>query len=631
MHFVQGDDRPLDCHWTADTSVLERIGLGGSTRPSQAKARASIVAAAVLERQGQDRRISYSRSRDWYGERDRYTGLPLTRDLVCNFIDEMADRGLVHNTVAPPNSHKHPDPTKRLQSAFRASDDLMSLIGDTPLKHRGPRAHVIMRDEFDDLWDLLPSTEQARRAIADIEAVNKGMRPIKIDVDPAADPANWCRSGYHLRARKVAKDGTETWSVVTPTDPEVVRIFGRGRMDCHGRIYGFWQNLPKERRKELRINGEIIVEPDFACLHPTLLYAMKGIRLDYDPYDTGSFPRDHGKLALNIGINCKKGLKGAVDTLMFKDGWKESRSYTKRLVDDIAARNEPIKEFIGSDAGVRLMGIDSRMALDVLKRCHKDGVAVLPVHDSFGTGRSNEGIVTAHMEQVLEETRVRLSGTSSMGSGQIRRQTPRGGRGAPSSPLPAEPVESPRAEPVETLPPEAAPSLAEPRGCLPAEPLVPSVAEPTCYPAPRGSENLPPSRVAPTRGPSTPGARPGSLPGTRDPILVPEPGPVSRPALAVPETLTLHIPPEVLLVTHAPRPAFPASPHWTIWRPDGTCHKGHRMFLEAEALIAAGHDPFKPVGNVAPGLGNASRGVVGTDPSAYTVGTPRSGTSCTTA
>jgi hypothetical protein len=637
MTFVQGDDRPLDCHWTADVGIIEKAGMTVPSRRGEAQAKASILACAVLERLGQNRRISYSRNRNFYGD-GRYGTMGLSHRLVTGTIDAMETMGLVWHAKQEPGAHRKKVP---MQSSFWASDKLVSLIGDTPLKHRGPRAHVIMRDEFDELWDLLPDTERARRAIAEIDTVNAALRQILVDIDPEADPADWVRGPYHLKARKVKESGKTTWTTVTPTDPEVVRIFGRGRLDCHGRLYGWWQSLPKARRAELRIDGEITIEPDFASLHPNLLYALEGIVLGHEPYiaDLKRWSRKDGKLALNVAINAPT-IQGAVQALLKKrhdhgdDGkpkWTHGPASTRALIERLMEVNAPIAKHIGSDAGVRLMGIDSRMCLDVMKRCRKDQVPVLPVHDSFRCRNSDGAIVTGHMAAVMVETRVRLSSTRSMVSGRaVLQMLPEAAAPCaelPSS-LPPEAVEIPPAKPGEIYLEEPAPLVAERRDALPAEPLVPSVAEPAGYLGPRGSETFPPRELAPSRGPSTRRARPGSPSGSRAPIPVPEPRPVSRHSLAAPETLTLHIAPEVLLVTNTSRPAFPASPHWTIWRPDGTCHKGHRMFLEAEAeaLIAAGHNPFKVVGKVAPGLGNGGCGIVGTDPSAYTVGTPLSGT-----
>ncbi len=49
----------------------------------------------------------------------------------------------------------------------------------------------------------------------------------------------------------------------------------------------------------------------------------------------------------------------------------------------VEKRNPVIRSFLGSDAGIDLMAIDSRMALDVVKGCAKLSIPVLPVHDSF--------------------------------------------------------------------------------------------------------------------------------------------------------------------------------------------------------------------------------------------------------
>ena len=46
-----------------------------------------------------------------------------------------------------------------------------------------------------------------------------------------------------------------------------------------GRAYGRWQDLPKNRRLQLRIEGEPVAEPDFAQMHASVLYAQRGLPL----------------------------------------------------------------------------------------------------------------------------------------------------------------------------------------------------------------------------------------------------------------------------------------------------------------------------------------------------------------
>ncbi len=152
--------------------------------------------------------------------------------------------------------------------------------------------------------------------------------------------------------------------------------------------------LPKDRRGELLLNGEVLIEQDFAQPAPLSPLRDEGIKLDFDPYDVWAFPRAEAKLALNIGFNCKRGLEGS------------PAPYGPRglgaglpLHDQARARGRgpqrthPRVPRVGR--GVMLMGIDSRMCLDVLKGCRKAGNAALPVHDSFQF-RRRRGLRSGH-------------------------------------------------------------------------------------------------------------------------------------------------------------------------------------------------------------------------------------------
>ncbi|WP_200931850.1 hypothetical protein [Methylobacterium sp. Leaf85] len=382
--------------------------------------------------------VSFSRSRNWYANRE--ANGDLTYDNVIHAMKTGVDAGLFEEDRARQGAHLDEVPR---QSRFRATPLLIERLGDARFEHLRPASSIIMRDEAG-VTVAIPDTERAQRIRKEADGLNEWLSGMRVEVSPDASPEDWQRSRHHLRARKV-KDGVETWACALPTpSPEIVRIFGRGRFDCHGRLYGWWQSLPKDRRAELLINGELTVEPDFAMLHPTLLYAMVGATMPRDVYDTGEHERDHGKLALNIGINAKGGLKGAVDALMWRDGWTGTRTYTQGLVDAIAELNAPIAGFLGSDAGVRLMGIDSAMAVEVMKRCRKADIACLPVHDSFRVAAKSGNQVTAIMADVLDATFTRISSGTSTTKRQIILQVPRAGAAAlaASPPVPA-PVGAP--------------------------------------------------------------------------------------------------------------------------------------------------------------------------------------------
>ena len=71
-----------------------------------------------------------------------------------------------------------------------------------------------------------------------------------------------------------------------------------------GRFYGPWpQSVPKEYRPDLLMDGQPTVEPDYRELHPTLLYALEGKRLDGGAYDVDGWPRRLVKVAFNVVLN----------------------------------------------------------------------------------------------------------------------------------------------------------------------------------------------------------------------------------------------------------------------------------------------------------------------------------------
>ncbi|MCJ2035528.1 hypothetical protein [Methylobacterium sp. J-068] len=323
---------------------------------------------------------------------------------------------MIEEMRSKPGSHL----THGFQSRVIATDKLIRLAQGVDLLHVGTRCPIVLKDEAGTRVDFR-ETAQTRRLVAEVEDINSYLGTIEVGISADANPDDWQHTQHHIRARKI-KDGRETWTCVRPTpSPEVFRVFGRGRWDRHGRWYGWWQNLPKSRRAELLINGEICIEPDFACLHPTLLYAMRGIVLQHDPYELQGWDRSAGKLALNVSINAPT-LNSAIQALLKKrrdvkgDGspaWPYGPAETRRIVEAVKKANPAIAGDIGSDAGIRLMAVDSRMAQQVMTRCRAEAIPVLPVHDSFVAPGSRKAAVTAIMGDVLAHTISTISPVSS--------------------------------------------------------------------------------------------------------------------------------------------------------------------------------------------------------------------------
>lgn len=422
------DARALDFHWRAE-DLSAAAGLTELGRSSYKRARASVLASLVLAADSDRPWVSYSRSRDFYAAEGRYEGTDYSYSNVRLAVAELGEAGMIDEMRSAPGSHL----THGYQSRMLATDKLMALAEGVDLTYAGTRCPIVLKDEAGSRIDFR-ETAQTRRLTREVEEVNSYLGGIQVGIRADANPNDWQHTPHHIRARKI-KDGRETWTCVRPTPtPEVYRVFGRGRWDRHGRWYGWWQSLPKERRREFLINNEFCVEPDFACLHPTLLYGLRGVALQHDPYEIKGWDRSSGKLALNVAINAST-MNSAVAALLKKRGvekadgspaWLYGPSETLRIIEAVKRLNPAIAGDIGSDAGIRLMAIDSGMAHRVMKRSQAAGIPLLPVHDSFIAPRSRGMEVTGIMNDVLTETISTISPSRSKTSDQSIRYTPSG-------------------------------------------------------------------------------------------------------------------------------------------------------------------------------------------------------------
>jgi hypothetical protein len=173
------------------------------------------------------------------------------------------------------------------------------------------------------------------------------------------------------------------------------RIFARGQMDLGGRFYGgWWQNIPKDYRRYITINGCQTVEVDFSTLHPTLLFLENKLDPPVDFYDLGlktegnpSFEPDAEQYEIK-----RKIIKGFANALINDERGvhKLDKEAVARLgmesaeLRDLLIKTHPVfAKAIKSDAGVRYQFIDSRIAESVMMKLLKQNIVCLCVHDSF--------------------------------------------------------------------------------------------------------------------------------------------------------------------------------------------------------------------------------------------------------
>lgn len=184
----------------------------------------------------------------------------------------------------------------------------------------------------------------------------------------------------------------------------LTRIFANRQLTEGGRFYGgWWQNIPKRYRSKIIINGKRTVEVDFSGLHPTILYALRGVAVDRDPYDIGlpNVPREVVKIAFNAMLNAHKTLRNWPQSLQSKS---VSITWTE-LSDRILDANAEIESAFYSGFGLRLQFEDSELAERVMLRFVDElhGVPILPIHDSFIVHSGYETALKDVMVSVFKE------------------------------------------------------------------------------------------------------------------------------------------------------------------------------------------------------------------------------------
>lgn len=287
------------------------------------------------------------------------------------------------------------DNTKyRLTSKFRGwlleqlyalgfKGELYTLVTDPMLLSKVPVLRVQRRKEGE-LSNREPRTEKipfkptplSNQITEDIEALNRLLAKTWIDLD--LTQAGWDELNKRLAEHK-KKDKAK---FIRYNERQLYRVFHDLEFKTGGRYYGgWWETIPSKFRKHIAINGKATVEIDYSGLHPAILYAKEGQQLPDDPYSQilGEEHRSLAKKLFNALINAKHDMKTQPRATKISHTGKSWKQIKERIYE----LHAPIKEYFCTSAGLWLMHEDSELATAVMHYFAKQGVACLPVHDSF--------------------------------------------------------------------------------------------------------------------------------------------------------------------------------------------------------------------------------------------------------
>lgn len=194
----------------------------------------------------------------------------------------------------------------------------------------------------------------------------------------------------------------------------ITRMF-KPNNTSHGRFYGEWEQIPntyKEKysdenlytevhhlglrvgdsiRALTTIDGEQTSEVDFKACFPNMLYHMKGLTAEGDPYEIDRIAEiktpEEQRNTVKFAFQCLLNGKNAKLTLFnnrLEHPALEVKSVRDEIIGSLLEKHTPIAELISVEQiGNKLMYAESQIAMRVLNHFLKQKILCLPIHDSF--------------------------------------------------------------------------------------------------------------------------------------------------------------------------------------------------------------------------------------------------------
>lgn len=340
-----------------------------------------------------------------------FTGMEVGYQPFTRALADMERHGYVAVTKGTCAWKDQPGTVTRIYSTPRLLEFLLS-FGITP---QSRFTHFTYKHAYEGT----PPVQLRASSIRKKKTVTRGRR-MKVDY---SDPKV---KDYAAQIRLI----NSFLAVQTITGPEGVdlddivlhRGFNHGDQpnygyDKGGRIYGKHQNIERDKRNDMRINGHDTIDIDVPACFLTIAHHLLGRSFsnNRDPYEGPDLPRPIIKAWINMTLSYGKyhsrWPKETVDDLAEQGFDNVRKRHPISKIRKEILKHFPIIEdwckspFDWSD----LFFIESQIMADLLECLAIDhGIAALPIHDAVVISKKDEGIAKACFSDMFyKHTKIR--------------------------------------------------------------------------------------------------------------------------------------------------------------------------------------------------------------------------------
>lgn len=369
----QTSDKKLTFSWSGITERdLEAANFPISGKEQKRRCRRAMLSELLFaSRQGSW--LCYSRRKGHYSVLRAYSRLGFTYSNTLAVVEELIDAGWSFEERSRPGDLFQ-------QSRLAATSHMIEQLYLCRQLVHNPVEPILLKDAYGEVMSY-SDTEKTRGWRRQVQTLNEAFASVRIELErkegPLENNLEWLDPGAHQFSRVRG-----------------YRVFNDGSWKRGGRLYGpFWQLLPKAIRSNLAIDGCRVEEPDFAQIHPVLLYALNGKELHGDAYTLAGHEEDRAlfKLAWQMLVNANSRRSA---TLALMGNANCSREKAREVLRLIEERHEPVRDAFYSGVGLALQALDADLMMRIELEALKAGIVALPIHDSFlvSAGRSAEKV-----------------------------------------------------------------------------------------------------------------------------------------------------------------------------------------------------------------------------------------------